>query len=176
MGDGGDGEMLAARRGYAITCTTTGLEMAMRRAGIFASMALLSACATSPHQPVAATSNPQPALETAATQLAPAPQAVAEPTIDQVYETAHSGNLEGALAMTDTVLKSHPNSAKVHFVRAWVLARMGRKEDGRAELAKARQLYPSLEFASEHSLSELEATLGIPLSGGGDLKADPANH
>ena len=78
--------------------------------------------------------------------------------------------------MTDTVLKSHPNSAKVHFVRAWVLARMGRKEDGRAELAKARQLYPSLEFASEHSLSELEATLGIPLSGGGDLKADPANH
>ena len=47
----------------------------------------------------------------------------ADPSLNQVYQAAQSGNLGGALGMMDQVLRDHPNSAKAHFVEAELLAK-----------------------------------------------------
>jgi hypothetical protein len=44
------------------------------------------------------------------------------PTINQIYQTAHSGNITESQRMMDQVLKNHPNSAKAHFVAAELFA------------------------------------------------------
>lgn len=87
--------------------------------------------------------------------------AVAEPTIDQVYKAASSGQLEQARSMMAEVLKAHPESPKAHFVEAELLARQGDTEGARLELQKARTLNPQLSFARPESVAALERALGL---------------
>ena len=42
----------------------------------------------------------------------------AEPSMQEVYQAAQSGNFKAAQSMMDQVLRDHPNSGKAHFVQA----------------------------------------------------------
>ena len=78
-----------------------------------------------------------------------------EPTVDQVYREAQSGNLAEAQAMMAQVLRAHPNSAKAHFVNAELLARQGRLADADVELRAAERLEPGLPFTTPQAVQEL---------------------
>jgi hypothetical protein len=83
----------------------------------------------------------------------------ADPTLNEVYRAAESGNLKQAEGMMDQVLKDHPNSAKAHFVEAEILAKEGKLEMSRAELGTAERLAPGLPFAKPGAVSELTQRL-----------------
>lgn len=83
----------------------------------------------------------------------------ADPTLHEVYQAAESGQLKQAEAMMDQVLRDHPNSAKAHFVEAELLAKEGRVDMAKAELATAERLSPGLSFAKPESVRELRARL-----------------
>jgi hypothetical protein len=87
------------------------------------------------------------------------PAMAADATIKQVYDTAKSGDIDGALTMMAPVLKDHPDSAKAHYIEAELLAKAGRLGEARPELAKAKSLDPGLAGISSHSVRELEAKL-----------------
>lgn len=87
------------------------------------------------------------------------PAAAAEPTLHEVYQAAESGHLKQAEAMMDQVLREHPNSAKAHFVDAELLAKEGRVDMAKAELATAERLSPGLAFTKTESVQELKARL-----------------
>ena len=89
-----------------------------------------------------------------------APVLAADPTADQIYQAAQAGRLGEAQQMIDQVLRDHPNSAKAHFIAAELDARVGDLPTAREQLAQAKQLDPSLHFASSHALNELGAQLG----------------
>ena len=85
-----------------------------------------------------------------------------EPTMDQVYAAAKSGQLDKAQTMIQQVLIGHPNSAKAHYVQAEIAARQGQLPRAREALANAERLAPGLPFAHptpEHLLP-LFVTLG----------------
>jgi hypothetical protein len=98
-----------------------------------------------------------------------------EPTIDQVYREAQSGNLAEAQSMVDGVLRTHPNSAKAHFVSAELLARQGRFTQADVELRAAQRLEPGLPFTTPQAVQELERRIagsrgtssGVVMSPGG---------
>ena len=79
-----------------------------------------------------------------------------EPSLSQVYQAAESGNLTQAQRMMDEVLRTHPNSAKAHFVEAELLARQGRSAAAEAELNTAERLEPGLPFAKPQAVGELK--------------------
>lgn len=85
--------------------------------------------------------------------------AAADPTLHEVYQAAESGHLKQAEAMMDQVLRDHPNSAKAHFVEAELLAKDGRADMAKAELATAERLSPGLAFAKPESVQALRARL-----------------
>ena len=91
--------------------------------------------------------------------MAAGPVFAADATIKQVYDTAKSGDVDGALTMMAPVLKDHPNSAKAHYVEAELLVRAHRIDDARGELAKAKSLDPNLAGISSHSVQEIEAAV-----------------
>ena len=103
-------------------------------------------------------------LALATTLLLLAGSAMAEPTIDQVYQAANAGKFEEARSMMQEVLKAHPDSAKAHYVQAELLARQGDNGAARVELQKARSLNAGLSFAKPESVRALERQLGL---GGG---------
>ncbi|MBV8055527.1 MAG: tetratricopeptide repeat protein [Deltaproteobacteria bacterium] len=78
------------------------------------------------------------------------------PSIDQVYQAAHSGRLAQAEAMTKQVLQAYPDSARAHFVMAQILAAEGRTGEARTYLAEAERLKPGLPFANSQSVANLE--------------------
>jgi hypothetical protein len=90
-------------------------------------------------------------------------QAAKEPTIQQIYEAADKGRMDSANAMIAKVLKSHPESAKAHFVHSQLLAMQDRLDDARDALARARELSPGLKFAKAESVAKLERTLEKPV-------------
>jgi uncharacterized protein len=100
-------------------------------------------------------------LAFATTLLLLAGSALAEPSIDQVYQAANAGKFEQARSMMQEVLKAHPDSAKAHYVQAELLARQGDTGAARVELQKARDLNTSLSFARPESVRALERSLGI---------------
>jgi hypothetical protein len=79
-----------------------------------------------------------------------------EPTLQQVYRAAESGNFSEAQRMMDQVLRDHPNSAKAHYVEAELLAKQGRFAAAESELATAERLEPGLPFAKPQAVSELK--------------------
>lgn len=101
----------------------------------------------------------------------------AEATLHQVFEAVQAGKLAEADAMMNEVLKTHPDSAKAHFVHAEVLAREGRREDARQALATAEKLSPGLTFVKPSAVEHLRAMIdgrasALPAAEG----AAPARH
>jgi len=83
-----------------------------------------------------------------------------EPTMDQVYAAAKSGQLDQAQTMIQQVLIGHPNSAKAHYVQAEIAARQGQLPRAREALATAERLAPGLPFAKAESVQALRTQLG----------------
>lgn len=78
-----------------------------------------------------------------------------EPTVAQVYQAANSGNLDKANAMIEQVLKTHPNSARAHYVKAELAARGNHADVAKQELATAEKIAPGLPFAKAESVQAL---------------------
>lgn len=74
-----------------------------------------------------------------------------DPTVDQIYQAAQSGNIGAAEQMVGQVLNDHPRSGKAHWVAAEVYARAGDFPRSRAELATAEALSPGLPFVTNRS-------------------------
>jgi len=91
-----------------------------------------------------------------------------EPTMDQVYAAAKSGQLDKAQTMIQQVLIGHPNSAKAHYVQAEIAARQGQMPRAREALANAERLAPGLPFAKAESVQALRMQLA------GTVSAAPA--
>ena len=85
--------------------------------------------------------------------------AQAEPTMNQIYQTAQAGKLDEAQVMVQQVLISHPNSAKAHYVQAELFARQGLAGRGREALLQADKLAPGLPFAKPEAVQALRAQL-----------------
>ena len=83
-----------------------------------------------------------------------------EPTMDEVYGAAKSGQLDKAQTMIQQVLIGHPNSAKAHYVQAEIAARQGQLPRAREALANAERLAPGLPFAKAESVQALRTQLG----------------
>ncbi len=83
----------------------------------------------------------------------------AEPSINDVYQAAEAGKYREADAMMQQVLRSHPDSAKAHFVDAELMAKEGRLSEAKAELATAERLKPGLPFAKPAAVEALKARL-----------------
>ncbi len=86
--------------------------------------------------------------------------AAGDPTVQQIYQAASSGQLPQAQRMIDQVLKDHPQSGKAHFVAAELAARQGETARARAELDRAEALAPGLPFVRAQSVAALRAQLG----------------
>jgi hypothetical protein len=86
--------------------------------------------------------------------------AQAEPTLAQIYQTAQSGQVDKARQMTEEVLRTHPGSAKAHFVLAELDASQGKLEQARDALSRAESLAPGLPFARPEAVQSLRAALG----------------
>ncbi len=82
-----------------------------------------------------------------------------DPTVDQIYQAAQSGQLAQAEQMVSQVLQDHPRSGKAHYVAAEVYARAGDFSTARRELSAAEALEPGLPFAQPQSVRALEAEL-----------------
>jgi hypothetical protein len=96
----------------------------------------------------------------AASALCAAPMAWAQDsTVRQVYQAAEAGKFIEAQAMMDKVLRDHPNSGKAHYVEAELLARQGKFDQARTELANAERLAPGLPFAKPAAVQELRTVL-----------------
>ncbi|GAB3629123.1 hypothetical protein PTE30175_05120 [Pandoraea terrae] len=87
----------------------------------------------------------------------------ADPTLHEVYQAAQAGNLGQAQQMMGQVLHDHPNSGKAHFVEAELLAKQGRLDTARTELATAQRLAPGLPFATPESVRALNTVLAAPV-------------
>ncbi len=84
-----------------------------------------------------------------------------DPTVDQIYQAAQSGQLARAEQMIGQVLADHPRSGKAHWVAAEVYARAGDIPRARAELVTAETLSPGLPFVTNRAaIGELQAQLG----------------
>jgi hypothetical protein len=90
-----------------------------------------------------------------------APALAADPTVEQIYQAANSGQLDRAQQMMDEVLKDHPDSAKAHYVQAELYAREHQVSLARQELARAEQLKPGLPDVNPRSVAELKSQLGL---------------
>src|SRR3954447_19299730 len=110
------------------------------------------------------------AVVLSAASLLAAPSFAQDPTLDQVYRAASSGNLAQAERMMDQVLREHPNSAKAHYVQAEILAKQGRMSAAQTALATAERLQPGLPFAKAESVQELQRSI----SSGGGSRAGPS--
>lgn len=103
-------------------------------------------------------------------------RAADDPSLQDVNSAVRNGNLAEAEAMMQTVLRDHPSNPKAHFVDAEVLARMGRLEQARSELARAEQLEPGLGSIRSETVADLRSRLAgnaqaapfgqAPVSGG----------
>src|SRR5437868_3033314 len=86
---------------------------------------------------------------------------LAVPTMDQVYQTARSGDLRDADHMMREVLQAHPKSAKAHYVYADILAHEGYKDQARDELSTAERIMPGLPFVTPQALANLQHQLNV---------------
>ena len=87
------------------------------------------------------------------------PLAADDPSVDQIYQSARSGQLAQAEEMVDQVLRDHPRSGKAHYVASEVYAHAGNFGRARAELSTAESLAPGLPFANPSSVTELRSEL-----------------
>ena len=97
-----------------------------------------------------------------------------EPTMDEVYAAAKSGQLDKAQTMIQQVLIGHPNSAKAHYVQAEIAARQNQMPRAREALASAERLAPGLPFAKAESVQALRTQLGGSASAAPGAAAAPS--
>lgn len=90
---------------------------------------------------------------------APVWAANSAPTVEQVYQAAHAGNLAQAQAMMQQVLAAHPDSAKAHYVEARLLADQGAWGKAAAEFKQAQGLAPGLPFLKPGEAAQFNAML-----------------
>ena len=83
----------------------------------------------------------------------------ADPTMQEIYQTAEGGHLDKAQEMIAQVLRDHPKSGKAHYVAAELDSRQDNLAGARAELAQAEQYDPGLPFARPAAVQELRAEL-----------------
>ena len=99
----------------------------------------------------------------AASALCAAPLAWAQDaTVQQVYQAAEAGKFIEAQTMMDKVLRDHPNSGKAHFIEAELLARQGKFDQAKTELATAERLAPGLPFAKPEAVQHLRTLVATP--------------
>lgn len=110
-------------------------------------------------------------LATAAIGFLPAAWAD-DPTLHEVYQAVHSGQLREAQAMMTKVLRDHPDSAKAHYVEAEVLVRMGRASEAQGELEHAERLSPGLPFAKPDAVRDLRGLITDGLAGARGTSAE----
>lgn len=79
------------------------------------------------------------------------------PSIQEVYATAHAGQLTQARAMVDRVIAAKPDSSKAHFVKAEICASQSDLTCVREELSSARRQDPGLSYADPSAVRNLEA-------------------
>jgi hypothetical protein len=72
-----------------------------------------------------------PILTASVVMAAGASALAADPTLDQVYEAVHAGQLDQAQRMMAEVLRDHPNSARAHYVEASARSSLWRVSAGR---------------------------------------------
>lgn len=82
-----------------------------------------------------------------------------DPTLDQIYQAANSGQIGQARSMIEQVVKDHPKSAKAHYVKAEIAARQREAGVAREELATAERLAPGLPFAKPQSVQALRTQI-----------------
>lgn len=82
-----------------------------------------------------------------------------DPTLDQIYQAANSGQLGQARSMIEQVLKDHPKSAKAHYVKAEIAARQREASVAQEELSTAERLAPGLPFAKPQSVQALRTQI-----------------
>lgn len=82
-----------------------------------------------------------------------------DPTVQQIYQAARTGQVAQAEQMVSQVLRDHPRSGKAHYVAAEVYARAGEFSTARRQLAEAQALEPGLPFAQPQSVRALETEL-----------------
>lgn len=88
------------------------------------------------------------------------PVLAADPSPQQVYQAARSGNLAQAQQMIAQVLRDQPRSGQAHYVAAEIDAKAGNYGLARQELQTAESLEPGLPFANARSVQELQMQLG----------------
>jgi hypothetical protein len=92
--------------------------------------------------------------------------AQSDPTVDQIYQAANAGQLPQAQGMVDQVLRTHPDSAKAHYVKAELSARQHDGATAQQELASAERLAPGLPFARPAAVQALRTQVqqlaGVP--------------
>lgn len=81
------------------------------------------------------------------------------PSLHQVYQNAQAGRVEEALRQIDQVLQDYPKSGKAHYVKAELLASLGRMTQARGELENAERLSPDLTFAKLEAVRALRAKI-----------------
>lgn len=96
--------------------------------------------------------------------------AAQEPTMNQIYAAAESGNLDQAQVMVQQVLIGHPNSAKAHYVQSELFARQGNVAKAQESLSTAERLAPGLPFARQEAVQALRSQLAA-----GKTSASPAH-
>lgn len=92
--------------------------------------------------------------------------ALALPAPKDIEAAVNAGQLTRAEDMLKEVIREKPNSAKAHYELGQLLARAGRNFEAREALEKARNLDPSLKFAS-HPAHFNEILDRIPGGGAG---------
>lgn len=98
----------------------------------------------------------------------------ADPTIDQIYQAARSGQVDKAQEMMRQVLRDHPSSAKAHYVEADLLAQQGQYAKARDELTLADQLEPGLPFVKPEEVTRLRSRLATaPSASSGAAATSP---
>jgi hypothetical protein len=96
-----------------------------------------------------------------------------EPTLAQIYQAANAGQLDRADSMIEEVLKSHPNSARAHYVKAELAAREHKFDLAQQELATAERIAPGLPFAKSESVQALRNQISGSRTGSTSAPASP---
>jgi hypothetical protein len=88
--------------------------------------------------------------------------AFALPSVGDIEAMLNKGDLSGARAGIEQVIRDRPGSAKAYYLYAQILHAQGHNEEARKALGKAELLSPRMDFANPSYLTKLKAELGMP--------------
>ena len=94
-----------------------------------------------------------------------------DPSLNEIYQAAHTGKVADAETMINQVLINHPDSARAHYVAAEVYAKAGKLSDARLQLEAAEKINPTLSFIKPDSVDRLKSQLGLEKSAGSSARA-----